>query len=163
MNCSSRFCNFLAVGLCAAFLASCAGQPPAGDSQAAQHEPSPPISQQRAVVALLDHAEQAAREGRSQQSAVAIERALRLEPDNAALWHRLAVVRMEQGQYEQADAMAQKSNLLAGGDRKLRISNWRLIANARRALGKYGAAQEAEQSADTLAAEEKKAHRFWRR
>jgi len=124
-------------------------------------ESGPPQSKQAAVVALLDRADQAERSGQPQQSAVAIERALRLEPGNPVLWHRLARVHLDQGQYGQAETFAEKSNLLAGDDNKLRARNWRLIADARRAQGRLADAEEAELRAQKFEEREKKGHWFW--
>ena len=47
------------------------------------------------VVALLDEAEAKMQSGDHATAAVTLERALRLEPKNAKLWHRLATVRLQ--------------------------------------------------------------------
>jgi hypothetical protein len=89
-----------------------------------------------AVLALLEAAEQALREGQPAQAATLLERALRVEPRNPAVWHYLGLARHELGDYEQAEAMAAKSHGLAAGDRALRTRNARLLADAQRATGK---------------------------
>ena len=72
-------------------------------------------SQKETVIAsLINDAEQLSNEGKTEQAVATIERALRIEPRNALLWHQLAVVRMQQQQWQQAIAMARKSNALAG-------------------------------------------------
>jgi tetratricopeptide (TPR) repeat protein len=106
--------------------------------------------QSPAVVALLDSAGAAVGAGNLDGAAASLERALRIEPRNAAIWQRLADVRLRQQQPAQAEAMAVKSNTLAGGDRKLMAGNWRIIAAARNMQGDAGGAQEAEARAAQL-------------
>ena len=72
----------------------------------------------------------------SDAATVSWERALRISPDDALLWQRLAGVRMAQHRHELVLQLAAKSNALAKADeRGLRSENWRLIAQSRRALG----------------------------
>lgn len=97
-----------------------------------------------AVVALLDRADRQARGGDLGAAAASLERALRIEPRNALLWHRLARVRLAQGDARQAEQLAAKSNSLAGGDPALKAANWKLIARARRTAGHTQGAAEAE-------------------
>ena len=66
-----------------------------------------------------------------ERAAALLERALRIEPRNAQLWHRLAQVRLQQGQYHLAESLAQKSNALARDDVQLREKNIRLLKQAR--------------------------------
>jgi hypothetical protein len=89
-----------------------------------------------AVLALLEAAEQALREGQPAQAATLLERALRVEPRNPAVWHYLGLARHELGDYEQAEAMAAKSLGLSAGDRGLRGRNARLMAGAERVTEK---------------------------
>jgi tetratricopeptide (TPR) repeat protein len=103
-----------------------------------------------AVIALLDRADQQYQARDLDAAAASLERALRIEPRNPGLWHRLAAVRLEQGQYGQAAQMAGKSNSLAGGDTRLQARNWRLIAAARRAQGDAQGARAAEDRAGRL-------------
>jgi tetratricopeptide (TPR) repeat protein len=84
-----------------------------------------------AVLALLERADEFQRTGEAGQEAATIERALRIEPNNAALWHRLAAARLQQGQPQQAEQLALKSNSLSGGDKRLQALNWALVAEAR--------------------------------
>jgi tetratricopeptide (TPR) repeat protein len=88
-----------------------------------------------AVLALLEAAEQALRDGQPAQAATVLERALRIEPRNPAVWHYLGLARHALGDYEQAEAMAAKSHGLSAGDRGLRSRNARLMADAERATG----------------------------
>jgi len=101
------------------------GGPQTGASPGSQSRAVSP-----AVVALLDTARLDMDAGRPESAAATLERALRLEPKNGVLWHRLALVRRHQGQWQQVLSLAQKSNSLAAGDRNIQLQNWRLIAVA---------------------------------
>ena len=110
---------------------------------AAEPAPLPPASGNRAVIALLDRAQLDAGAGRPDAAGATLERALRIEPRNARLWHELAQLRLAQGQYAQAAALAQKSNSFAGTQRRLQAMNWRVIGQARIAQGNAEAGQKA--------------------
>jgi tetratricopeptide (TPR) repeat protein len=112
--------------------------------------PQPPVSNNRAVVALLDRARQEASSGRRESAGASLERALRIEPRNAWLWHELARLRLTQGQYAQAVSLAQKSNSLAVRERTLQALNWHLIADARIAQGDPAGAAQARKLAEEL-------------
>ncbi len=102
------------------------------------------------VVGLATDAEAAARAGRPDQAAEQIERALRIEPRNPRLWHRLAEIRLSTGEYGQAVQLAAKSNSLAGSDRALRADNWHLIATAYELSGDVAGARRARDKASEL-------------
>jgi hypothetical protein len=80
-------------------------------------------------------------------AAATLERALRIQPQSALLWNRLARVRMEQGLHSQAANLAAKSNVYAGDQAGLRQDNWSIIATARRQAGDVAGAEEAERKA----------------
>ncbi len=109
--------------------------------------PSSPQPRQgnNAVVALLDKADQYGQSGNSDAAADTLERALRIEPRNARLWSKLAAVRLQQGQSEQAEQLALKSNALSRHNRQLQMDNWRIVAKARWARNDQTGAQSAEQ------------------
>ena len=91
------------------------------------------------------------RAGDLDAAVVSLERALRISPGDAVLWHRLARVRSAQGQHGLVTQMAAKSNALAASnDMALRADNWRLIAQAKRAQGDLQGARAAEQRAASL-------------
>lgn len=115
-------------------------QPPATEGEGTQG----------AVDKLLAEASIQQQHAQPVEAAALLERALRIEPRNAQIWHRLARVRMTQGQYRQAAALAAKSNSLASHDFPMQARNWRLIAEARERLGQRSAAQEALQKAREL-------------
>jgi Tfp pilus assembly protein PilF len=105
----------------------------------------------RAVTVLMKRADEQRRGGDLDGATVSLERALRISPDDAVLWHELAQVRMAQRQYDGVVQLAAKSNALANPqDASLRRSNWRLIAQARRAQGDVAGARDAERRAVSL-------------
>jgi len=89
----------------------------------------------QAVVVLLDSAKQYVARSDWDRAAAALERAVRLEPKNAGIWHDLAQIRLQQRQYKQAEDLAAKSNSLAGNDRQVKSRNWKVISVSRRARG----------------------------
>ena len=101
-----------------------------------------------AVIALLDGAASYVGSGELDKAAGSLERALRIEPRNAGIWHDLGQIRLHQGQYQQAESIATKSNSLAGNDRGLKKRNWQLIAAARRAAGDPAGADAADAQAE---------------
>lgn len=110
--------------------------------------PAPPTG--GAVIALLDRADDYRASGDTGNESATIERALRIEPNNARLWSRLAATRLEQGQARQAEQLALKSNALSAGDTRLQAYNWRLVARARWALDDSAGARSAETKAREL-------------
>jgi len=102
-----------------------------------------------AVIALLDQARSQAGKGEGEQAAATLERALRIEPQNAWVWHRLAVLRLEQRHWNQAIDLATKSITLAGGDPRLLGGNWEVIARARDGKGDHAGATRAHKRAQS--------------
>lgn len=85
-----------------------------------------------AVLAMLQQAERQSQTHKLGVAVATLERALRLEPRNPLIWHRLAVVRLKQGRLAQAADLAAKSNALLGENDPLRAQNDAIIAKARR-------------------------------
>lgn len=106
----------------------------------------------QAVLALLDTARNLQLAGNFDQAAAALERALRLEPRNAMLWHRLAQIRLSQGKWRDAIDLASKSNSLAGGKREMQASNWLVIAQAKERQGDREGAQAARAQMQAIGA-----------
>ncbi len=98
-----------------------------------------------AVTALLGSAEKERLAGRTDRAAAAIERALDLEPQNALLWSRLAVIRLDQQNWQQAVVLAGRSNTFARNSRSLQLQNWRIIEQAKRGMGDNTGAAAARQ------------------
>ena len=129
-----------------ALLSGCATQPepPRGPEPApapeAQQLPAPPPervppprAETTAVAGLMESARADTAAGRLPNAAATLERALRIEPRNAQLWHDLAEVRLRQRDYGQAESLAARSNMFAGSDAGLRAANQRVIDEARAA------------------------------
>lgn len=84
---------------------------------------------------LLDEAARQRRAGDLSAAAQSVERAMRIEPGNPWLSLELASIRLDQGNPAQAELLAQRALVQAGGDRRLRARCWTLTAAAREAVG----------------------------
>ncbi len=102
------------------------------------------------VLALLSDAEKDREVGKSEHAAAAIERALSIEPKNPVLWSRLAAVRLQQQDWQQAYILANKSNSLARDEPALQLENWRIIQQAKYRQGDTAGAEEAGREIDRL-------------
>ena len=127
-------------------LAACAAPQPAPVESAPPAVAAPPVEQPApvpspapsstakesvAIAGLMDSARTDAGAGRLAEAAATLERALRIEPRNPRLWQELARVRLQQGDFAQAESTAQRSNSWAGSDSALRAENARIIEQAR--------------------------------
>lgn len=83
-------------------------------------------------------------------AASSIERALRIEPDNALLWIELGKVRQAEGNYVQAENMGRKAASMSVNAPRANSAAWSLIAESLRARGKNVEAQAAETRANGL-------------
>jgi hypothetical protein len=122
-------------------------EPEAPPPPAARPEPAPTAP---AALALAAQSEQARAEGNLRLAGLQLERALRIAPRDAGLWNRLAQVRLEQQEFQQAERMAERSLQLGAGDRELSLSNWRIIARAREAVGDTEGARRALEEVQRL-------------
>lgn len=104
-------------------------QPTSRGTQLALATPAPTGG--AAAKALAKRADGEMRANNLMAAAATLERALRIEPNNAGLWSRLAEVRLLQGDKAQAEQLALKSNGLAGGNAAIRARNEQIIARAR--------------------------------
>ena len=102
-----------------------------------------PVSENPAVLGLLQQARADSAENKLQSAVAGIERALRIEPRNPWLWQELARLHLAQGDHAQAESLAARSTSWAGSDAALRAANWRIIAAARSARGDVDGAQTA--------------------
>ena len=103
-----------------------------------------------AVTSLVSSADNSIKHGDYRSASSAIERALRHDPKNADLWHRLAQVRLRQSEYSQVESLSLKSNALSNGNKSLMARNWSLISKARRLQGDGAGADEADARAYQL-------------
>lgn len=151
----SRVCTLWMVLL----LAGCAGTGPSRDADDAEPADQGPLDPEesvrhevdnRAVAMLWDQAEEARREDRTGDAIEALERALRVAPEDPVLWSRLAEMRLREEDFAVAENLAAKSNALAGDQRLLRYRNWLLIAEARKRRGDEEGARKAREKAEEL-------------
>jgi len=105
---------------------------------------SPPPGQ---VGTLLARATKAMQTGQLDKAEMHLERALRLSPREAQLWHTMARVRFEQGNYAQAVQLCLKSNSLAGKNGAVVRRNWLLMEKAYLKTGEEKKAAQARQKA----------------
>lgn len=61
-----------------------------------------------------------------------LEMAIDISPNNPYTWQQLALVRLRQENYRQAEQLATKSNVLGEENNDLRMKNWQIIAEAKR-------------------------------
>jgi predicted Zn-dependent protease len=151
----------------AVLLAGCAAvaPPPAAPAAGVPAQPPGPaavpavpnsaMSDNKAVIALLDQAQIDNGAGHRASADSALERALRIEPRNPWLWHQLAQLRMDQGQYAQAITLARKSNSFAGNRNGVLAANWQVIGQARVAMGDSAGAEDAFKRATQFAQQDK--------
>ncbi|SJM92217.1 conserved exported hypothetical protein [Crenothrix polyspora] len=102
------------------------------------------------VSALVLAAKQDTDSGNPEAAGAAIERAIRIEPRNATLYYKLAVVRLNQSQPRLAEDLAKKAALLASDDRELKKHSWLLIAKARELLSNPEGAKAAKKKAGSF-------------
>lgn len=96
-----------------------------------------------AALQLAQQARQEHQAGDLNAAAGAIERALRIEPQNAFLWLALAELRREQGAPNDAKAMAQRAMSRAPGNPWVAAPAWRVVQQAEQTLGNAAAARSA--------------------
>ena len=109
-----------------------------------------PVSENPAVLSLVEQARLDAADNKLRSAVAGIERAQRLEPRNPWLWQELARLHLALGDHDQAESLAARSNTWAGRDRTLRAANWRLIGAARAGRGDVAGEQAAAARAAEL-------------
>ena len=143
--------KMLLLAVLSALLAACAGPPPGPpQSRPGSGQPAPPPAapgpaaregvqvfplQNPAVKELLASARQSESERRYDQAAVALERALRIEPRDPEILQQMAEIQWQKEDYQQALNFAIRS--YDSGPRVGEICgrNWHTIALARARLG----------------------------
>jgi len=134
-------------GAAAAALAGCALgslNTPASSEQrdagsvAAAPAPSSPAD------ALLAQSRAARTSGDAARAVAAIERAVRIAPNDPQLWLEYGRVQLALGDFEQAMALARRASSLAGSDTETRTAASQLIADANRERARAAAAAERE-------------------
>ena len=92
-----------------------------------------PAQSNNASTTLIETASRQYENGQLDQAAATLERALHIQPNNPATLHYLGVLRLQQGQYQQAETLAARSNLRVGRNVALRNRNFQLIQAAQQA------------------------------
>ena len=92
-----------------------------------------PSQSNSASTTLIETASGQYENGQLDQAAATLERALHIQPNNPATLHYLGVLRLQQGQYEQAETLAARSNMRVGRNVELRNRNFQLIQAAQQA------------------------------
>ena len=85
------------------------------------------MSQSPAVTVLIKQANNELVAGKSSRAVATLERALRIAPDDAMLWLRLAEANEQQGNKEQARSMAKKAVSLSPDSDSVKQRAQRLI------------------------------------
>jgi len=100
-----------------------------------------------AVLALLSSASEQQGNGNLPGAAASLERAQRIAPREPQVLYRLAEVRLEQGEAELAEQIAQRALSYANGCPALQASLWDLIARSREQRGDVSGAAQARSKA----------------
>jgi tetratricopeptide (TPR) repeat protein len=96
-------------------------------------ERTAPAQSNSASTTLIETASRQYENGQLDQAAATLERALHIQPNNPATLHYLGVLRLQQGQYQQAETLAMRSNMRVGRNVQLRNRNFQLIQAAQQA------------------------------
>ena len=105
-----------------------------------------------AVINLLNQARGDLAAGRAEQAVASLETALQIEKRNPFVWQQLARAHLQRHAPEDAEIVAQRSNGFARGNPYIEIENWRLIGQARTALGDRAGAEQARAKVTELQA-----------
>lgn len=93
--------------------------------------PPPSSAQPTATGTLVAMADRQAAAGDYAAAAAQLERALRIRPQDPLLWQKLAWLRLQNGDFDQAATLAARSDAVAGNNAELRAQNRRIIDLAR--------------------------------
>lgn len=104
----------------------------------------------QAVVSLMSQASKARAEGKYDQASSALERAVKIEPRNYFVWSALGRVYLDKKLYDNAESIALKANSLARGNIYVELENWKVISEARDALGDSVGALQALSKIDEI-------------
>lgn len=111
------------------------GPAPAAIERRPEAIPEPAPTMPPAAAALLEQSRTQSSAGQYGAAASSIERALRIDPNNAALWIELAEVKLADNDPMQAEQMARKALTLAGSDRAITVQAERLLARTATCAG----------------------------
>ena len=100
-----------------------------------------------AVNALALAANQNSTSGNIESATTTIERAIRIEPRNATLYYKLALLKLKKSKPRLAEDLAKKAAILASNDTQLKKHSWLLVARAREVQGDLNGGKEARTKA----------------
>lgn len=103
-----------------------------------------------AVMSLIKQARADAINGDIDKAMLRLERAVRIEPANATVWHYMAKLYLQQDNFKQASGYASKSNSLAKDNAPLILDNWRVISHAKYRMGDLAGAKKAQDTINKL-------------
>lgn len=103
-----------------------------------------------AVIRLVQQTDELIEQNANQQAADKLERLLRIAPDYAPGWSRLAWLSMQSGDLRRARQLADRSNSYAAGLVDLKLLNWSFIRDASLQLNDYPNVQRAERNIEAL-------------
>ncbi len=103
-----------------------------------------------AVNALVSAANQNSQSGNIEAASIIIERAIRIEPRNATLYYKLAILKLKNSKPRESEDLAKKAALLAANDAVIKKHSWLLIAKCREVQGNVEGAREARNKANVL-------------
>lgn len=98
------------------------------------------------VGSLVVAANEDSQKGNIESATTTLERASRIEPRNATLYYKLALLKLKSNP-SQAEDLAKKSAQLAANDASLKKHSWLLVAKARELQKNFKGAQEARDRA----------------
>jgi len=105
---------------------------------------SPVVLPRSASSTLLEQSRAARADRDYAAAATAIERALRIEPNDAQLWLEYGYVQFARGDYEQALTLGRKTLSLAGDQRAIHDAASRLVTDANRERSRAASAAQRE-------------------
>lgn len=107
-------------------------------------------SSNRAVGQLLQQADELMAAANFAQAGDKLERLVRIEPQFAQAWSRLAWMALKTGDAQRSRQLAQRSNSYSRDNDNLKLLNWRFIKTAGESLQNADIVQEAEQMIKSL-------------
>ncbi len=102
------------------------------------------VATNRAVAQLLTQADNLITVANFAQATDKLERLVRIEPQFAQAWSRLAWVALKNGDAERSRQLAQRSNSYSRDNNQLKLLNWHFIKNAGELLHNNEIIQQAE-------------------
>lgn len=104
-------------------------------------------TENKAVTNLVSQADTFYANGDYSNSYSILERALRIDPNNADIWYRMGLIKLREGEYDQAIQFAMKAVNKALGDKDILGKAWLLVADAKTATGDIAGAEAAQAQA----------------